>query len=62
MGDGHRAIFARNGAAMEGIIAANLAAVRERMAAAARTAGRAPESVTLVAVSKTHRRQACEWH
>ena len=39
---------------MEGIIAANLAAVRERMAAAARTAGRAPESVTLVAVSKTH--------
>ena len=54
MGDGHLAIFARNGAAMEGIIAANLAAVRERMAAAARTAGRAPESVTLVAVSKTH--------
>ena len=39
---------------MEGIIAANLAAVRERIAAAARTAGRAPESVTLVAVSKTH--------
>jgi len=39
---------------MEGIIAANLAAVRERIAAAARTAGRARESVTLVAVSKTH--------
>jgi pyridoxal phosphate enzyme (YggS family) len=39
---------------MEGIIAANLAAVRERIAAAARTADRAPESVTLVAVSKTH--------
>ena len=54
MGHGHQAIFARNGAAMEGIIAANLAAVRERIAAAARTADRAPESVTLVAVSKTH--------
>ena len=39
---------------MEGVIAANLAAVRERIAAAARAAGRAPESVTLVAVSKTH--------
>ncbi|HEX3524466.1 MAG TPA: YggS family pyridoxal phosphate-dependent enzyme [Stellaceae bacterium] len=39
---------------MEGVIAANLAAVRERIAAAARTAERAPESVTLVAVSKTH--------
>jgi PLP dependent protein len=48
------AIFARNGAAMEVIIAANLAAVRERIAAAAREAGRAPESVSLVAVSKTH--------
>jgi pyridoxal phosphate enzyme (YggS family) len=48
------AIFARNGAAMEGIIAANLGAVRERIAAAAREAGRAPESVSLVAVSKTH--------
>ena len=54
MGHGHQAIFARNGAAMEGIIAANLAAVRERIAAAARAADRAPESVTLVAVSKTH--------
>ena len=39
---------------MEGVIAANLAAVRERIAAAARAAGQAPESVTLVAVSKTH--------
>jgi hypothetical protein len=39
---------------MEGVIAANLAAVRERIAAAARVADRAPESVTLVAVSKTH--------
>jgi PLP dependent protein len=34
-------------------IAANLAAVRERIAAAARAAGREPEAVTLVAVSKT---------
>jgi hypothetical protein len=40
---------------MEGVIAANLAAVRERIAAAARAADRAPGSVTLVAVSKTHR-------
>ena len=39
---------------MEGVIAANLAAVRERIAAASRIADRAPESVTLVAVSKTH--------
>jgi hypothetical protein len=39
---------------MEGVIAANLAAVWERIAAAARAADRAPESVTLVAVSKTH--------
>jgi hypothetical protein len=39
---------------MEGVIAANLAAVRERIAAAVRAADRAPESVTLVAVSKTH--------
>jgi pyridoxal phosphate enzyme (YggS family) len=39
---------------MEGVIAANLMAVRERIAAAARAADRAPESVTLVAVSKTH--------
>jgi hypothetical protein len=39
---------------MEGVIAANLATVRERIAAAARAADRMPESVTLVAVSKTH--------
>jgi PLP dependent protein len=39
---------------MEGVIAANLAAVRERIAGAARDADRSPESVTLVAVSKTH--------
>jgi PLP dependent protein len=39
---------------MEGVIAVNLAAVRERIAAASRKADRAPESVTLVAVSKTH--------
>jgi len=51
---GIEAIFARNGVAMEGIIAANLAAVRERIAAAAREVGRAPASVRLVAVSKTH--------
>jgi pyridoxal phosphate enzyme (YggS family) len=35
-------------------IAANLAAVHARMAAAATRAGRAPASVALVAVSKTH--------
>jgi PLP dependent protein len=39
---------------MEGIIAANLAAVRDRIGGAAREASRAPESVSLVAVSKTH--------
>jgi pyridoxal phosphate enzyme (YggS family) len=39
---------------MEGVIAANLAAVHERIAAASRTADRTPESMTLVAVSKTH--------
>jgi PLP dependent protein len=39
---------------MEEAIAANLAAVRRRIAAAARAAGRPPESVSLVAVSKTH--------
>jgi len=33
---------------------ANLAAFREKIAAAARRAGRAPESVTLVGVTKTH--------
>ena len=35
-------------------IAANLAEVRARIAAAARAAGREPAAVTLVAVSKTH--------
>ena len=39
---------------MEGVIAKNLAAVRERIAAAAREAGRDPAGVGLVAVSKTH--------
>jgi len=39
---------------MEGVIAANLAAVRGRIEAAAQAAGRAPDSVKLVAVSKTH--------
>jgi PLP dependent protein len=38
---------------MEGVIEANLAAVRQRIAAAARAVDRAPDSVTLVAVSKT---------
>jgi pyridoxal phosphate enzyme (YggS family) len=35
-------------------IAQNLAQVKARIAAAARAAGRAPDAVTLVAVSKTH--------
>ncbi len=39
---------------MEEAIAANLAAVRSKIETAARAAERAPESVTLVAVSKTH--------
>jgi PLP dependent protein len=39
---------------MEGVIAANLAAVRGRIEAAARAAGRMPEDVKLVAVTKTH--------
>jgi PLP dependent protein len=39
---------------MEGVIASNLAAVRARIAAAARAAGRLSEEVALVAVSKTH--------
>jgi pyridoxal phosphate enzyme (YggS family) len=38
---------------MEGVIAANLAAVGGRIAAAAEAAGRAPQAVTLVAVSKS---------
>jgi PLP dependent protein len=39
---------------MEEVIAANLAAVRARIDAAARAAGREPGAVTLVAVGKTH--------
>jgi PLP dependent protein len=39
---------------MEGVIAANLISVRSRIDTAARATGRAPDSVTLVAVSKTH--------
>ena len=39
---------------MEEAIAANLEAVRARIAAAARAAGRPPSSVALVAVGKTH--------
>ena len=39
---------------MEGVIAANLADVRGRIASAAIAAGRTPASVNLVAVSKTH--------
>ena len=35
-------------------VAANLARVKGRIAAAAREAGRAPEGITLVAVTKTH--------
>ena len=43
---------------MEGVIAANLAAVRRKIAAAADAASRSPESVELVAVSKTHSAEA----
>lgn len=39
---------------MEEVIAANLTAVRQRIEAAAKAAGRVSGSVTLVAVSKTH--------
>jgi pyridoxal phosphate enzyme (YggS family) len=39
---------------MEEVIAANLAVVRDRIAAAARAAGRTSDAVTLVAVGKTH--------
>jgi pyridoxal phosphate enzyme (YggS family) len=39
---------------MEGVISANLAAVRARIAAAAEAAGRRPDIVELVAVGKTH--------
>jgi PLP dependent protein len=35
-------------------IAENITAVRERIVAAARRAGRAPEEITLIAVTKTH--------
>lgn len=41
-------------------MAANLAAVRARMASAARAAGRDPAAVRLVAVSKTHPAEAIE--
>ena len=43
-----------------GDIAANLAAVRAKIAAAAKEAGRDPQDVTLVAVSKTHAAEAVE--
>jgi PLP dependent protein len=43
---------------MEGVIAANLATVRGKIEAAARAAGRASDSVSLVAVSKTHPAEA----
>src|SRR5579863_7023882 len=54
---------ARNGANMEEarlleVIGANLAAVRGRIEAAARAAGRPEGAVTLVAVSKTHSAEA----
>lgn len=39
---------------MEGLIRGNLGAVGDRIASAARAAGREPAAVTLVAVSKTH--------
>ncbi|HEX7926779.1 MAG TPA: YggS family pyridoxal phosphate-dependent enzyme, partial [bacterium] len=41
-------------------IAENLAAVRDRMAEAARLAGRKPEDVRLIAVSKTHPAEAVQ--
>jgi PLP dependent protein len=41
-------------AAYSELVAANLAAVRDRIAGAAREAGRPADAVTLVAVSKTH--------
>ena len=43
---------------MEGVIAANLAAVRRKISVAADAADRSPESVELVAVSKTHSAEA----
>lgn len=42
------------GAGYQSAIALNLAAVKAEIATAARAAGREPEAVTLVAVSKTH--------
>jgi pyridoxal phosphate enzyme (YggS family) len=41
-------------------VRANLAAVKQRIAAAAMADGRSPEDVTLVAVSKTHGRERIE--
>lgn len=41
-------------------VRANLAAVKQRIAAAAKADGRSPEDVTLVAVSKTHGRERIE--
>ncbi|HEX6292045.1 MAG TPA: YggS family pyridoxal phosphate-dependent enzyme [Herpetosiphonaceae bacterium] len=41
-------------------IAQNIAAVRERIAAAARRAGRSPQEITLIAVTKTHAPQIIE--
>jgi PLP dependent protein len=43
---------------MEGVIAANLAAVRSKIVAATRAAGRQGDEVALVAVSKTHPAEA----
>jgi PLP dependent protein len=43
---------------MEEVIAANLAAVKARIATAASGAGRSPDAVELVAVSKTHGAEA----
>ena len=46
-------------AAYSELVAANLAAVRGRIAAAAQGAGRPADAVTLVAVSKTHPKRRC---
>ena len=43
-----------------GSVAENLATVHERIAEAAKAAGRAPDAVTLVAVGKLHPREAIE--
>jgi hypothetical protein len=55
--------FARNGAVMEevpflGAVSGNLAAVCGRIEVAARAAGRPPEGVSLIAVSKTQPAEA----